>query len=96
MYILDLSHTKAQADVDLFNKEHRTWMMEQIQHGIVLFLGGKKSTLGGVMGFKSMEKKDLMALLATDPYVVNEVAEYAVVETNITVVQPGLEMLKTV
>ena len=66
-----------------------------VEQGLFLFAGPKKSKLGGVILAKSIERKKLLAILAEDPYIMEDVAEYRVVDFDAKITAAELDYLKT-
>ncbi len=94
MYMLIVDYIKPAESVEPHIPPHGIWVKKYIDQGIFLFAGPKKSKLGGVILAKSMDKKQLMAIIAEDPYVSQDVAEYRVIDFDAKLTIPELDYLK--
>jgi uncharacterized protein YciI len=94
MLLLIVSYIKPPAQVEPYIKAHGEWVAHHLKEGNFLFAGPKKSGLGGAIGAKSLDKPALLQILAEDPYVKADVAEYQIVDVDIKVAQAALDTLK--
>lgn len=94
MFLLNLSYIKSPAVVEAENPAHLAWVRKYLADGTFLFAGAKKSGLGGILAVKSMDKRDLVGILAEDAYVIADVGEYQITEVDIKLAQPAYESLK--
>lgn len=93
MYILHVSYSKAPAEVEPHIETHRAWVMQAMRDGAILFAGVKKSGLGGIIAVKSMQKADLLKLLAEDSYVKADVVDYQIIDFDCKAAQPNIAEL---
>jgi uncharacterized protein YciI len=93
MYVLNVNYTQAPAQVEAHIPPHGAWVKQHIANGNFLFAGPKKSGLGGAILAKAMPKADLLALLAQDPYVAFDVADYQIIDFDCKLAAPALESL---
>jgi uncharacterized protein YciI len=93
MYILNVSFIKPADEVAPHIPTHSAWVTKYFAEGLFLMAGPKKSKLGGVIITKSMDKKLLMKILAEDSYVIEDVAEYQIIDIDCKVSASGLELL---
>jgi uncharacterized protein YciI len=94
MFVVTVTYTAPLHEVDPLRPVHGAWLDEQIERGLLLAAGRRVPLVGGVYLAAPMAAEELDGLLATDPYVVNAVAEHSVVEFTPLLVAPGLEALK--
>jgi uncharacterized protein YciI len=94
MFLLNVSYTKAPAQVEPQIKAHGDWVTRYLNDGIFLFAGPKKSGLGGVIAVKAIEKQRLMTILSEDSYVQADVAEYQIIDFDCKIAHSALESLK--
>ncbi|PRC92336.1 YciI family protein [Solimicrobium silvestre] len=94
MFLLNISYIKSLDQVEPQMKAHGEWVMRYLNEGIFLFGGPKKSGMGGVIGVKSIEKQQLMSILAEDSFVQADVAEYQIMDFNCKLADVKLESLK--
>jgi uncharacterized protein YciI len=88
MYFLNFSFSKTPAQAAPVSPFHGAWVKKYLDEGIFLMAGGKTSGLGGMIAVKSIEKSHLRALLAQDPYLLEDIGEYQISEIDITLTQP--------
>ncbi|MEV5572902.1 YciI family protein [Spirillospora sp. NPDC052269] len=95
MFVVTVTYTVPLKDVDQWRPAHGEWLKELIARRLLLVAGRQVPLVGGVYLTSEMSADDLTQLLATDPYVLNGVAEHSVVEFTPLLVADGLEDLKT-
>lgn len=93
MFIVTVAYTAPLEDVEPWRPAHGDWLKQQISRRTLLVAGRQKSLAGGVYLAPGMPAEELDRLLATDPYVVNGVADHTVTEFAPHLVVPGLEAL---
>lgn len=93
MYLLNVSFTKPADEVAPHVASHSVWVKKYFDEGLFLMAGPKKSKLGGAILTKSIDKKLLMKILSEDSYIVEDVAEYQIIDLDCKLVAPGLEIL---
>lgn len=90
MYIVLLKFIKPLDVVDLALPDHVDWVTKQYEAGCFLASGRQVPPDGVVMIARGMPRGRLDALLMTDPYVVQRLAKYEVVEFRATRTAPEL------
>ena len=95
MYALIVNFTKPVDVVTPQIAPHSAWVKKYFDEGLFLAAGPKTSKLGGVILTKPVDRKALMNIIAEDPYVTEDVADYQVIEFDCKATAPGLEFLKT-
>jgi uncharacterized protein YciI len=95
MYALIVNFIKPVDIVTPHIPPHAAWVKKYFDKGLFLAAGPKTSGLGGVILTKPIDKKMLMQIIAEDPYVIEDVADYQVVEFNCKATSPELVNLKT-
>ena len=93
MYLLNVSYVRPPTDVQPHVAPHGAWVMAQFSSGTFLLAGPKPSGLGGAIVARAIDRAALQALLATDPYVIADVAEYQVIEFACKATSPVLASL---
>lgn len=91
MFLVLISYTQPLAVVDLHVDAHRDYLRRQYAAGTFLLSGRKEPRDGGVIVAKASSYTELEAVLADDPFAVNGVAAYQIVEFKPTMAAPGLE-----
>ena len=94
MYALIVNLIKPVDEVNKFAKEHGYWVTQHVERGNFLLAGPKRSGLGGVTLTKSMDKGELKALLASDPYLIKDVAEYQIIDFDCELTAHSLSQLQ--
>lgn len=96
MYILICDFIKIPSDVVPHVEPHSQWVKKYVARGIFVAAGPKKNQLGGAILVKSIDRQELMAMIAEDPYIIEAVAEYRIIDVNFKLTIDELEILKTV
>jgi uncharacterized protein YciI len=94
MYVLTLTYLVGLDEVDRVRDAHMVWIGEQHERGRFLVSGAKVPRDGGVILAKGIGREELDGVIASDPFVVEGVAAYDVVEFRATTVAEGLGVLK--
>ncbi|MBM7811431.1 YciI family protein [Saccharothrix algeriensis] len=93
MYVVLLEYIKPLDEVDYSLPDHVDWLNKQYEAGHFLVSGRQVPRVGGVIIARPMPRGRLDALLATDPFAVNKLARYRVVEFQATRTAPELDKL---
>jgi uncharacterized protein YciI len=94
MYVVTVTYTARLKDVDQWRPAHGEWLNDLISRQLLLVAGRRVPLVGGVYLTTDMATEELAQILATDPYVVNNVATHNVVEFTPLLVADGLESFK--
>lgn len=84
MYLLNVNARAVKSEMDKVKTPHVEWVKEGINKGWFLFAGPKSDKPGGLILVKSIMKSELLAYIELDPYVINKVASYEVIDFNIS------------
>jgi uncharacterized protein YciI len=84
MYIALLTYTAPETEVDYALPDHSDWMRKQFTKGIFLVAGKGNGRADQVILTRSCLRGKLDAVLATDPFVVQRLARYDVIEFTAT------------
>lgn len=93
MFILSLTYTAPLSEVDAHIEPHMAWVAGGYDSGVFLASGRKEPRSGGVI-LAAGERSQLETLIATDPFVLAGVAQYEIIEVQLSRTAPGLEGLK--
>lgn len=93
MFFLNVDYIKPPAQVEQEIKAHGEWIKRYLDKGVFLFAGPKKSGLGGVIATKAIAKAELLKILAEDPYVIADVAEYQIIDFDCKLAHEKLQSL---
>lgn len=80
MYVLNISYTQPNSQVQPHLSAHSAWVKEQLERGVFLAAGPKKDGQGGIIFAKSIPAAELQQLIAGDAYVQAAVARYQIAE----------------
>lgn len=92
MYVINLTYIVPLEQVDDALEAHRAFLNEQFEAGVFVAAGPKVPRDGGVILAINLEREQLDALLATDPFAQQKVARYEVTEFKATRLAPGLNL----
>lgn len=90
VFILDLKYTDPER-VDEVRGDHMRWIKQQFEAGAFLASGPKVPRDGGVIIALGDDRAAVEALVATDPFATQDVAEYRITEFQATTTAPVLE-----
>ncbi|WP_189250848.1 YciI family protein [Streptosporangium pseudovulgare] len=94
MFVVTVTYTAPLKDVDRWRPAHGEWLNDLIARRLLLVAGRRVPLVGGVYLMADMPAEELAQILATDPYVLNDVATHDVVEFTPLLVADGLESLR--
>ena len=94
MFIVSLHYIVDLPTVDSHMDAHVAWLKAGLDDGWLLVAGRKVPRDGGILIVRG-EKADIEAKVATDPFVLNGVAEVTLTQFNPSFVADGLDVLKT-
>ncbi len=94
MFVVTVTYTAPLKDVDQWRPAHGEWLNDLITRRLLLVAGRQVPLVGGVYLTTDMPAEELAQILATDPYVLNNVATHSVVEFTPLLLADGLESLK--
>jgi len=94
MFIVSLHYIVDLPTVDSHMDAHVAWLKAGLADGWLLVAGRKVPRDGGILIVRG-DKADIEAKVATDPFVLNGVAEVTLTQFNPSFVADGLEFLKT-
>ncbi|MFF4037395.1 YciI family protein [Streptomyces sp. NPDC001816] len=95
MFVVTVTYTAPLDEVNRWRPAHGEWLNDLIARRLLLMAGRRPQWVGGVYVAPGMQAEEIDRLLATDPYLVNGVAEHHVVEFTPLLVAAGLEELKS-
>lgn len=80
MFIINLTYKVPLEQVDHYLEEHVQYLDEQYALGNFLASGPKIPREGGVILANAESESDVLAAIAKDPFKINDIAEYEVIE----------------
>lgn len=80
MFIAILTYKKPLEEVDRFLQEHREYLAEHYAAGDFIASGPQTPRVGGVIMIKAENRAAVDAIIAQDPFKINGIADYQIVE----------------
>lgn len=80
MFIAILTYKKPLEEVDRHLQAHREYLAEHYAAGDLVASGPRIPREGGVIMIKSGSREKVDSLLAQDPFHINDIADYQIVE----------------
>ena len=91
MFVILLKYLKPISEVDKFLVPHRAYLDELYQQNVLVASGPQIPRNGGVLIASGMEKSQLESLLKKDPFAINGIAEYTIIEFEAVKNQPAIK-----
>lgn len=80
MFIAILTYKKPLSEVDLFLAAHREYLAKHYAAGDFIASGPQTPRIGGVIMIKAENRTAVDAIIAKDPFNINGIADYQIVE----------------
>ena len=80
MFIAILTYKKPLSEVDRFLAAHREYLAEHYAAGDFITSGAQTPRIGGVIMIKAKNRTAVDAIIAKDPFNINGIADYQIVE----------------
>lgn len=80
MFIAILTYKKPLSEVDRFLAAHREYLAEHYATGDFVASGPQTPRIGGVIMMKATDRGAVDAIIAKDPFNINGIADYQIVE----------------
>ena len=90
MFILLVRYLAPLQRIDEVRPAHFAYLEKHYGEGIFLFSGRRRPPEGGVIVARDIDRADLEQIIATDPYVIEGVGGYEVVEFGPTMVADSM------
>ncbi|MGI5244003.1 YciI family protein [Dactylosporangium sp. CA-139066] len=94
MFVLTLAYRAEIDRIDAAMEAHKAWVDGQYDDGVFVASGAMVPRTGGVILAAGLERAELEARLALDPFLQQGLAQYTIVEFAPRRVAPGLERLQ--
>lgn len=94
MFVITLTYKVPTDEVDRHLPAHIEWLGRQYEAGLFLASGRRTPRVGGVILAAGAGRARIDAALSEDPFRLNGVADYEIVEFEPRTVAPGLEKLR--
>ena len=86
MFIAILTNKKPLSEVDRFLAAHRKYLANHYADGDFIASGPQNPRVGGVIMMKAESREAVDAIIAEDPFHINGIADYRIVEFSPTMV----------
>ena len=80
MFIVILTYKKPLSEVDRFLQAHREYLAEHYAAGDFIASGPQTPRVGGVIMIKAENRTGVEAIIAQDPFNINGIADYQIME----------------
>ena len=80
MFIAFLTYKKSLTEVDIFLASHREYLADHYAAGDFIASGPQTPRVGGVIMIKAENRTAVDAIIAKDPFNINDIADYQIVE----------------
>lgn len=80
MFIAIVKYKKTLDEVDRFLQAHRDYLSEHYAAGDLIASGPQVPRTGGVIMIKAADREAVDAIIAQDPFFINDIADYQIVE----------------
>ncbi|WP_042393938.1 YciI family protein [Streptacidiphilus carbonis] len=94
MFVVVLTYTAPLERIDELLPQHRAWLDRNYAAGVLLLSGARVPRTGGVLLARAVDREELDAVLAGDPFARAGAAEYQVVEFTPSGTAPELAFLR--
>jgi uncharacterized protein YciI len=94
MFVVSLTYKKDLTEVNKYINQHVEFLQEKYAKKIFYASGRKNPRTGGVILAKAENKEQLLSELKDDPFYINEIADYDIIEFIPTMASKDLEFLK--
>jgi uncharacterized protein YciI len=91
MFVLELTHMAPPEEVDALREAHLEWVEEHFEAGVFVISGRKNTRDGGVILAVGDDRDRIEAVVASDPYVQEEVCAYRIIPFTAARTARGLE-----
>jgi uncharacterized protein YciI len=95
MFLILLTFKKPMSEVDRFVGEHREFLERYYASGHFLLSGRKEPPAGGVILAKAETQLEIQSIIANDPFYIEQIAQYHIIQFSPSMSAPNLAELKT-
>jgi uncharacterized protein YciI len=94
MFVVEINYTRPIEEIEAATADHRAFVDIHIASGLLLLAGPKVPRTGGFLIARGGQTRDeLLAVLADDPFLARNLADYVVTEFNAGKHNPALASL---
>ena len=93
MFIANLTYIEPLSEVEKYLEEHIAFLDKYYEAGKFICSGRKNPRTGGVILFNAKDEGEMKEIISQDPFYVNEIANYEVIEFYPTKYADGFDKL---
>ncbi len=90
-YLINITYTAPLSKIDQILPEHRKFLQEGYNSGLLLLSGPRNPRIGGIVLARSESKENITSFFDKDPYKINNCAIYEFIEFDPVKRQPMLD-----
>ena len=94
MFVIVLTYKVSLDEVEKHLPAHLDWLGAQYDAGVFVASGRRVPRTGGVILATGLGRESVEAIVAEDPFNVNGIADYEIVQVELGRTAPGLEALQ--
>ncbi|NDV56795.1 YciI family protein [Bacteroides sp. 519] len=91
MFIIILTYQKEITEVEKHLEAHREYLDSNYKSGNFIASGRQEPRVGGIILCRADNKQDVQLLIQSDPFYINEVAKYDIIQFEPTKYVSGFE-----
>lgn len=95
MFLIQLRFSKNKANASQFMDGHNAWLKKGFSSGIFLLAGSIQPNLGGAIIASNATLEQIQEVVQQDPFVVENVVSFEIIEISPSKAVPQLEFLLT-
>lgn len=80
MFIANLTYIKPLAEVEKYLEAHIAFLDKYYETGSFICSGRKNPRTGGVILFNAKDEGEMKEIISEDPFYINEIANYEIIE----------------
>lgn len=93
MFIANLTYIKPLTEVEKYLEEHIAFLDKYYAMGKFICSGRKNPRTGGIILFHAKDEVEMKEIISEDPFYINEIASYDVIEFSPTKYAPEFKSL---
>lgn len=93
MFIANLTYIKPLTDVEKHLEDHKLFLNKYYKSGKFICSGRKNPRTGGIILFNAKDENEMKQIISEDPFNVNRIANYEIIEFFPTRCAPDINLL---
>jgi uncharacterized protein YciI len=94
MYLITITYTQPLEAVERVLEAHRQYLRDAPLASRIVMTGRRRPATGGLVVLRADRLEDVEAFVQADPYFIENVAAFDIVEFDVAQVASGLELLR--